>query len=389
MDKNNIRVLFISKWYPTYIDPMYGTFVERHAESVALFTNVDVLHVCFDPSLKKCKEYTVEKKNNLTVHRIYLKRKKNHIPLLSNIFKLLKIIHYYYYGFRLIYKGKTKPDIVHANILIPMGLIAYLFRITKKIPYIITEHWTGYSQKDPKPKMKFIFPYRIFAGKASALTPVTNNLADAMKAFSINGNFITVPNVVDTTVFRQKCESKELVKHILHVSSLDDKQKNFSGILTALFELSKKRNDFILDLVSEGNFDQFLHQVKTAGLENKIIFHGLKQMNEVADIMQRCDFLLLFSNYENFPCVIAEAMACGLPVLSTNVGGIAEYVNKNTGVLIKKGDIVEFVHQLDKMLDNCRNYNADAIRKFAENVFSYEVVGKQYINIYNKILNIK
>jgi L-malate glycosyltransferase len=384
MPEKKINVLLISSWYPTRITPTNGNFVEKHAESVALFANVDVLHVCFDPSLKNRKEYAVEKKNHLTIHRIYLRKYKIRIPLLSDIFKFFRIIHNYYYGFRLIYKGKTNPDIVHANILIPIGFIAYLFRITKKIPYIVTEHWTGYLQKKPTPKVRFLFLYRTFAKKAAALTPVTDNLADAMKGFSIKGNFHTVPNVVDTKLFTLKEESKEPLKHILHISSLDDKQKNFSGIISALSELTKKRNDFVLDVISEGNFTEYLPQVKAAGLENKIIFHGLKQPIEVAAIMKQYDFLLLFSNYENFPCVIAEAMACGLPVISTDVGGIAEHVNTNTGILIKKGDISDLVQKLDIMLDSYRKYDANAIREYAENIFSYEVVGKQYVQIYQQ-----
>lgn len=388
MPEKKLNVLFISSWYPTRITPTNGNFVEKHAESVALFANVVVLHICFDPSLKKGKEYDVEKRNDLTIHRIYLKKQKFHIPLLSDLLKLIKITRNYYYGFRIIYTKKTKPDIVHANILVPIGFIAYLFRFTKKIPYIITEHWTGYLQNDPRPKVRFLSLYRIFARKAAALTPVTNNLADAMKTFSINGNFTTVPNVVDTTVFRLKQKTEELVKHILHVSSLDDKQKNFGGIITALAGLLKKRKDFILDVVSEGQYDLFLPQVKAAGLENMIIFHGLKQTREVADIMEQSDFLLLFSNYENFPCVIAEAMSCGLPVLSTDVGGIAEHVDENSGMLIKKGDIAALVQRLDDMLDRCRTYDMHALKKYADNTFSYEVVGMQYVQLYNKILNI-
>lgn len=386
MSGQKLNILFISSWYPTRITPTIGNFVEKHAESVALFANVDVLHVCFDPSLKERKEYSVEKKNNLTVHRIYLKKQPFCIHVISGIFKLIKIVHYYYYGYRLIYKDRSKPDIIHANVLVPIGFIAYLFKFTKKIPYIITEHWTGYLQKDTKPKIKFLFLHRIFAKKASALTPVTNNLAEAMKSFSIKGNFVTIPNVVDTAIFLLRKENITSVKHILHVSTLDDKQKNFSGIISALSMLVKKRDDFILDIVSEGNYNQFLPEVKAAGLENKIIFHGLKQSAEVAAIMQQCVFLILFSNYENFPCVIAEAMACGLPVLSTDVGGIAEHVNEKTGVMIKKGDTDALVFQIDKMLDSCRNYDAASIRNYAVNVFSYKVIGKQYVQLYNNIL---
>jgi len=50
---------------------------------------------------------------------------------------------------------------------------------------------------------------------------------------------------------------------------------------------------------------------------------------EVASILQSTDLLLMFSNYENLPCVILEAFACGVPVISTDVGGIKEYFPEN------------------------------------------------------------
>lgn len=386
MPDKRLNILLISSWYPTRIAPTLGNFVEKHAESVALYANVNVLHVTFDSSINKSKEYTVEKKNNVIAHCIYLKKSKTSLPLITATIRLFRIIHNYYIGYKQIFGEKVKPDIIHANILFPVGLIAYLFMKTKKIPYIITEHWTGYLRYNTNTKIKFLFLQKIFTKNAAAIVPVTNNLAEAMKSFSIRGNYITIPNVVDTALFIPANVKSNTIKHILHISTLDDKQKNFSGIINALQELIKKRDDFILDIISEGNYEQFLPQIKAAGLENKIILHGLKKTAQVAAIMRQCDFLLLFSNYENFPCVIAEALSCGLPVLSTDVGGIAEHVNEKMGILINKGDTTALILQLDNLLDNYRNYDKNFLSSYAKNKFSYEVVGKQYVELYNKIL---
>jgi len=78
-------------------------------------------------------------------------------------------------------------------------------------------------------------------------------------------------------------------------------------------------------------------------------------------------------------------MSCGLPVLSTNVGGIAEHVNENNGILIEAQNIEMLISELDTILDTCRNYNSTQIRAYAENHFSYEVIGKQYIEIYKSV----
>ncbi|HOV10909.1 MAG TPA: glycosyltransferase family 4 protein, partial [Bacteroidales bacterium] len=168
--------------------------------------------------------------------------------------------------------------------------------------------------------------------------------------------------------------------------SLLDQQKNFSGILLALSLLAEKRDDFVLDVVSDGDFEQFARKYEKLNITHKLVFHGRRNTDEVAAIIRRGDFLLLFSNYENFPCVIAEAMACGLPVLSSDVGGIAEHISPANGLLVEAQNIDAFVVQLNRMLDTCRSYDKNSIRDYAEKHFAYEVVGKQFFEIYKQVI---
>ncbi len=382
MTGKKISVLFISSWYPTRIRPTEGNFVQKHAEAAARYAEVNFLHVAFDKSLKSKYDYQKEIRNNVTVHTVYMAYPKINFIL----FKILRYIRAYFWGFAKIYEGKAKPDVVHANVLIPVGLISYLFYITKKIPYVISEHWTAYLPQDPiKPGRKIIL-YRYFAKKASRLMPVTNHLAMAMINMSVHGKYSIVSNVVDTSLFTLADDRKDTVKHILHVSSLLDVQKNFSGILVALTELAEKRDDFMLEVIGDGDYEQYKTKIAKLNIADKIIFHGTKSTSEVASVMRKCDFLLLFSNYENFPSVISEAMSCGLPVLSTNVGGISEHVGKQDGLLLEMKNVDELIAQLDRMLDICRDYHKQDIRDYAVSNFSYEVVGKQFFDIYKQVI---
>jgi glycosyltransferase involved in cell wall biosynthesis len=385
MSVSPYKVLFLSSWYPTRDNPTMGNFVEKHAEAVALCAKVTVLHVCFSKDLNVSREIVTEEKNNITSHIVYLKKGRIKIPVIREIIKLWRIIRAYQQAYKQIFKDEG-PDIVHANILIPVGLIAYLFFKTKKIPYIITEHWTGYLPGDPnKPGRSMIF-FRHFANKARFLTPVTDNLGKAIQSFGIKNNFRVVPNVVDTEVFKEKVNKTKRRKHILHVSSLLDVQKNFSGILLALGKLKTKGIDFIVEVISDGDFEQYKKTIDSMNLSENIIFHGKKNTKEVADIMQQCDLLLLFSNYENFPCVIPEAWSCGLPVLSTNVGGISEYMNEENGILIEPNDMDALGGKLEIMLTAMDTFDSHKIRNFAVDHFSYKVIGSQFIDIYHQAL---
>jgi L-malate glycosyltransferase len=385
MAVSTTHVLFLSSWYPTRDNPTMGNFVQKHAEAVALYTKVTVLHVCFSKDMTSRKEMTTEVNNDLTTHIVYLKKSGSRLPVLRELSKLWKIIRAYQQAYKQLFSNNP-PDIVHANILIPVGLIAWWFFRTKKIPYIITEHWTGYLPGDPNKPGRSMFFFRHFANKASCLMPVTDNLAKAIQSFGIKNNFKIVPNVVDTDTFTAKVNATQGKKHILHVSSLLDVQKNFSGILVALGELKHKGIDFLLEVISDGDFEQYRHKIDTLNLKDEIVFHGKKNTAEVAAIMQQCDLLLLFSNYENFPCVIPEAWSCGIPVLSTDVGGISDYMNEENGVLIEPHDVEALTGELEKMLISTERYDNAKIREFAVSRFSYKVIGAQFIEIYNNVL---
>jgi glycosyltransferase involved in cell wall biosynthesis len=97
--------------------------------------------------------------------------------------------------------------------------------------------------------------------------------------------------------------------------------------------------------------------------------------------------LLQFSNYENFPCVIAEAMMCGKPVLSSNVNGIPEHVNEINGMLVNRGDEYALRKVIIAFAENPERYKSDKIRAYAMKHFSYSEVGNRFTEIYSEILN--
>ena len=98
--------------------------------------------------------------------------------------------------------------------------------------------------------------------------------------------------------------------------------------------------------------------------------------------MNTHDLFLLFSNYENLPCVVVEALSVGLPVLATDVGGTAEMITKNNGIIIDSKNETQLEEQLILFIDNISNYDRVEIGKTARKIYSYETVGLQFLNIY-------
>ncbi|MCX6641889.1 MAG: glycosyltransferase, partial [Candidatus Bathyarchaeota archaeon] len=289
-------------------------------------------------------------------------------------------------GYELINKNFGKPDLVHCNVILYAGFFALYLKLTKGIPYIITEHWAGYLKEDGT------FNKRSFLGKglirsigknAKAITTVSGKLKDAMIACGITNCYSVIPNVVD--VAEMKCSREKAgKKQILHVSLLKDDIKNVSGIIDAVKELSMKRKDFQLHIIGNGNDKEKLEDLarKYSLLNKMIFFEGMVNVNDVSNSFCASDFFVLNSNFETFSVVTAEALACGKPVIATRCGGPEEFVKDNCGILIESRDKDALVKAMDYMLDNFSSYNSKEISEYAKSRFGYDSVGKKFFDLY-------
>jgi hypothetical protein len=148
---NDIRykVLFLPSWYPSRLHPIAGIFIKKHAKAVALYCDVAVLYIVSDSTLKNKifdVDITLEENNILTV-RIYYKKVNLKVPLFSKFINFAMYIIGAYKGLRIIKEKFGRPDITHhVNVAYPSGIIALILKYLKGIPYVITEHWSGYTQ---------------------------------------------------------------------------------------------------------------------------------------------------------------------------------------------------------------------------------------------------
>jgi len=389
-----IHVLFLPLWYPNKYDPMPGLFIERHAQSVNLFCDVSALYLHPDPNQQEKYQLDITNSDDIYTIRLYFRQIKNNIPIFSPLIKAFKFYQAAFYGYKLICKNKYKPHIIHVNVLTRLGVFALFLKYLYGLPYIITEHWSRYQPKVGTYNgiLRKIFT-RFVVKKASAITTVSEDLKNAMLLHNLkNSNFSVVPNVVNTNQFiPAKNKQVNNIKQIVHVSCFDNKPKNISGILRVIKKLSEVRDDFRCLMVGEGpDLENMKKYAKTLKIEPKFIcFTGLKENEDLVNTINQSDFMLLFSNYENFPVVIAESFSCGIPVISSSVGGIPEHLSEDKGMLVEKGNETQLLQLLIRMLDDSGKYNSEKIRNYAITNFSYQVIGNEFYMIYKKVLNIK
>jgi len=376
-----LNILFLPAWYPTKNNPVAGIFVKEHAQAVSLYNDVLVVY-CEKSKGRMGGAYKiVSDKNEDGVRTIRAVYKNLFIPKVSYIFYIFTFLQI----FKKLLKENWRPDIIHAHVF-TAGVPAVILGKKYNIPTVITEHWTVF------PRRCLSYINILFArwamNRANIILPVSEDLARAIRAYGIKNQFKVIPNTVNTEIFHPSLHrAKNSKKRLLFVGLLSP-QKGICYMLEALTKLKQKRQDFILDIVGDGpNRLEYEKLVKELGLSQIVNFLGLKTKTEIASIMRAEDFFILPSLWENLPCVLIEAMASGLPVIASDVGGISEMVNKDTGVLISPQNIDELQEAINLMLNHYQDYSTDKISNYAKNRFGYKAVGDKLDLIYKEIIS--
>lgn len=386
-----LSVLYLPRWYPHRYDPMMGLFIGRHGLSVLPHADVSVLYVHADDKLSGKTIDIEQSEDDLFTVRVYFKKSKLQPSFLANLINLYRFFQSHYFGWKIIRKSRQMPDLLHVHVLTRCGIVALIVKILTGIPYVITEHWTRYlPTTDTYHGTLRKWLTALVVKYASAVMPVTANLRDAMIANGLkNKNYRVIPNVVDVEKFQPVKQAVDSAKKTLvHLSCFTDKQKNISGILRVMKMLSEKRDDFVLKLIGDGDdFAAMKSLADQLGLTGRFVeFTGLKENEELVELLSQANLMIMFSNYENLPVVILESYSCGVPVISTKVGGIHEHMNDNLGRLVEMQNEMQFLRALENFLEDPGIYRSEKIRTYAVDHFSNEVIGNSIYTVYNQVV---
>lgn len=381
--EQSYHILFLASWYPNKVEPQNGNFIQRHAEAVALNCKVACLHVLSIPDMQGF-EVDTRWNNNVYEVVVYFEKTSKFLPYQ----KFNKYLKAHRLGYEKILSVFKKIDLVHLNVFFPAGVFALELKRRYELPFVITEHWTAFLNSNPH-RFSFIERYFIkkIAAAAAMICPVSEDLKKALQNFGLKGPYSVVPNVVDTDLFQNATDKAFPPIHILHVSTLMDHHKNVSGLLRVIARLKDARQDFKLTLA--GNKVGDFHQQNAKKLS--IPSHQIEILDEIplqdiAQLMQSAHIFVLFSNFENLPCVISEAHASGMVVIATDVGGVREMLEPSNGILIKAKDEQALFDALQNVMNQLDQYDNTNIRKAAIQRYSYQSVADQYTHIYSTTL---
>ncbi len=287
-------------------------------------------------------------------------------------------------------------QILHVHYAVPHAICAYLAKqfSKKDVKIITTLHGTDITVLGYDSTLASAIKFGI--ENSDAVTAVSNDLKrQTHELLQTDFPIQTIYNFVDeSTYFRRKnvklkqdFQISDSEKVIVHISNFRKVKRVPDVIYT--FEKILQHIDAKLLLVGDGpELIAVSHLVERLGIRDKVLFLG-KQEN-VADILSISDLLLLPSEKESFGLVLLEAMACEVPVVATNIGGIPEVVVHNeTGFLCEVGDIDAFTYYALQILQNDSLHEQFAKRGLerVETHFQSEKIIREYENIYHQLIN--
>lgn len=378
-------VLWLPSWYPNKLAPFDGDFIQRHAKAAALYDDILVIYAIPDEEGELTGSIGENVAGRLDEHIIYFKKRAG---ILGRVRAFLKWNELIRKTIKRYIEENGKPKLVHVHVPLKAGLIARWLKRRYNISYVVSEQSTHYKMGSHDDFFDKNFIYRrevrgVFR-EATAVTNVSLAVGRTLKEVFRLRHVYTINNTVDTSLFNYEVSNNKKFRFI-HVSTLTERHKNVTGILRAVERVSKKRQDFEFTIVGPAN-KELKELIKTSGLRDFVTLTGEISYADVSQQMKAASAFVLFSRYENLPCVIIEALCCGLPVIATEVGGINELINTKNGILVRSENEEELVRAMDLMIDEYKNYDREQISSDARKRFNYSTIGKQFHELYQQVL---
>ena len=368
------KVVIITNLYPLPWQPTRATFNYQQFTALSKYLDVYLLiPVAFPDWFKNRK--TISKDNSRIMIVPYF-----YFPKMGRRF----------YGFLMYWSlwlmagrwiNSVGPSKILGSWAYPDGVAAH--KIAKKInaDYYLKVHGSDINMHASYPsRAKQIVGV---ANNAKGILSVSSALASRMAEIGVDQSRIQVIyNGVDLEKFIPvENGGVNDIPYILFIGNLI-KGKGVIELLDAYEILNKKNIDIELRFIGGGPMmNELKRRVKQKNLVKTVKFLGVVSHDELPRHIANANVLALPSYREGVPNVILEAMACGVPVVASNVGGIPEVVNEETGVLVKSIDAHSIAESMIEALE--KPWSTKTIRAYAER-FSWDENIEQLIRMLTK-----
>lgn len=366
-----LKICIVTTMFPKYFGDSYGPFVFEEAKFLVK-KGVEV-HVITQHNQGAAYEEIMD---GVHVHRFRWLEPKEFKALiyftgLIDNFRLLTYVISLFFNLIMI-KRRYGIELFHAHHTIPTGLVAIMVSKIIRVPVVITAHLMDITTHgtDVGPlenivdfESNSIFKRLIMYSMNSSkkIIAVSQDLANRIVQMGINKDITVLRNAVDINRFKpsknmefrhnNKIYDNDIL--ILFIGHLE----TFKGIFELLYSFHRIKLDhknIKLMVVGEGHEEEKVRNIVSKyKLDNFVIFAGKVSPETIQNYYQMADIFTLPSYTEGLPLVVIEAMACGLPVVVSTVGGIPELVKDDVnGFLVPPKDKASLTKKLKKLVDD-------------------------------------
>lgn len=274
-----------------------------------------------------------------------------------------------------------RPDVVHAHFT-KYALAAARSRFRSQFKLVVTEHNSLFTPSSiPLDlRLKATEAYR----RADAVVAVSPALAEVL-----TNNFDlpvrVVPNIVDVATFAAQPRREHPGTRLVSVGNLLPR-KQMELLVEGFIEAFRDRDDVTLTILGEGpERDAIEQRVADAGLQHRITLPGQRSRAEIAAEFAGADGFVLLSRWETFGVVFIEAMASGLPVLSSLCGGPEGFIHEGVGMFADTTDVTSLAGSLTDFVGHFRDWEPDQIRGEAVARFGPAEIARQLQEVYAEV----
>jgi N-acetyl-alpha-D-glucosaminyl L-malate synthase BshA len=285
-------------------------------------------------------------------------------------------------------------DLLHVHYAIPHAVCALLAKqmVGSALKVVTTLHGTDITVLGHDQSISDLIRYAI--NESDAVTAVSKDLIKETRSMlhisrpiDLTYNFIDKREYYPRDVQKLRLAfAKPGEKILIHISNFRP-VKRVSEVVDIFAQVAKKIPSRLI-FVGEGpELCKIIAKVKELGLTDRVVFCG--KQDDVAQIISLADVHLLPSEKESFGLVALEAMACGVPTVASNAGGIPELITHGeSGYLAEVGDTETMVNYTLKLLTDHELYArmAEACQNRARFTFCNDLIRKQYEEIYYRVL---
>jgi glycosyltransferase involved in cell wall biosynthesis len=378
-----MKILMLNYEFP----PIGGGAGQAHLAILKQYAGKSDLQVDVLASAPKPGYMTQKLSDNVTFHTVGVHKKNLHywrkIEVVEWVLKAAE-------PYKQLLK-ENQYDLVHAFFGLPTGWLCY--RTAKQLPYIISLRGSdvpgGHARLQLEYKLLGPLLKRIWTD-ASALVACSEGLKRRSLRFLSSANIDIIPNGVDLERFHPASNS-ELSNEVklLTVGRLSV-TKRFEMLVDAIEILSKQGRNVHLTISGGGGlFDELKNLVEQKKLTNIINLTGRIETEKIPDIYRQHNIFVSASMQEGMSNAMLEAMASGLPIITTKCEGVEELISDN-GVVVETDSAESLAEAVIRLAGNQQRYKemCSAARRKAEK-FGWDRVADGYIKLYERVLSKK